>query len=47
MCDHVSPEVHNSMMETGRVTNGKLRHAVSKFVEEISEKKGDAFNGKR
>jgi len=47
LCDHVSPEVHNSMMETGRVTNGKLRHAVSKFVEEISEKKGDAFNGKR
>lgn len=31
--DHVSSEVANSLMETGRVTNGKLRYALSKFAE--------------
>jgi large subunit ribosomal protein L14e len=45
--DYVSPEVHNSIIESGRVTNGKLRYAVSKFVNEvlIDEKKGDMFDG--
>lgn len=32
--DYVSPEVQNSIMETGRVTNGKLRYALTKFVNE-------------
>lgn len=32
--DYVSPEVQNSMLETGRVTNGKLRFALTKFVNE-------------
>jgi large subunit ribosomal protein L14e len=31
--DTISQEVVNSMMETGRVTNGKLRYALNKFVE--------------
>jgi ribosomal protein L14E/L6E/L27E len=36
-----SSEVADSIMETGRVTNGKLRHAVSKFLEnEQSEAHG-------
>ncbi|WP_064091231.1 KOW domain-containing RNA-binding protein [Rossellomorea aquimaris] len=45
--DYVSPEVQNSIIETGRVTNGKLRFAVSKFVNEVlnDEKKGDMFDG--
>lgn len=30
----VSPEVQNSILETGRVTNGKLRYAIHKFVNE-------------
>ncbi|ANF98950.1 hypothetical protein AR543_21840 [Paenibacillus bovis] len=29
----VSSEVVDSLQESGRVTNGKLRHAVAKFVE--------------
>lgn len=33
--DYVSPEVQNSMKETGRVTNGKLRFALTKFVNEL------------
>ncbi|MGY3716651.1 KOW motif-containing protein [Sutcliffiella cohnii] len=32
--DYVSPEVQNSIMETGRVTNSKLRFALLKFVNE-------------
>ncbi|WP_166245944.1 KOW domain-containing RNA-binding protein [Paenibacillus turpanensis] len=32
--DTVSTEVASSISETGRVTNGKLRYAVSKFLEE-------------
>lgn len=35
MTDYVSPEVQNSLLETGRVTNGKLRFAISKFINEI------------
>lgn len=31
----ISPEVQSSLLETGRVTNGKLRFAISKFVNEV------------
>ncbi len=45
--DYVSPEVQNSISETGRVTNGKLRFAVSKFVnEQITDfEKGEHLDG--
>jgi len=33
--DYISPEVQNSLLETGRVTNGKLRFAIAKFTNEI------------
>ncbi|MDC3414619.1 KOW domain-containing RNA-binding protein [Aquibacillus sp. 3ASR75-11] len=47
--DFISPEVQQSLLETGRVTNGKLRFAISKFVNEIVTdwKKGDQFDGER
>ncbi|MRG88038.1 KOW domain-containing RNA-binding protein [Salinibacillus xinjiangensis] len=47
LCDYVSPEVRNSLLETGRVTNGKLRFALSKFINEnlIDLKKGDQLDG--
>ena len=32
--DRVSPEVQNSINDTGRVTNGKLRFALTKFLNE-------------
>jgi large subunit ribosomal protein L14e len=46
---YVSPEVRDSLLETGRVTNGKLRFALSKFVNEnlIDLKKGDQLDGER
>lgn len=31
--DEISEEVVNSLSETGRVTNGKLRFAVNRFLE--------------
>jgi ribosomal protein L14E/L6E/L27E len=31
--DAISQEVVNSLLESGRVTNGKLRFALNKFVE--------------
>lgn len=34
LLEAVSSEVVDSLTETGRVTNGKLRYALSKFVEE-------------
>ncbi|WP_136609125.1 KOW domain-containing RNA-binding protein [Paenibacillus dokdonensis] len=40
----ISSEVANSLNESGRVTNGKLRFAVTKFVqstESHAEEKGD------
>jgi len=45
----VSPEVRDSILDTGRVTNGKLRWALSKFVDQDLEvlEKGDGFNGER
>jgi large subunit ribosomal protein L14e len=48
LCSYVSPEVQNSILETGRVTNGKLRYAISKFVNELmTDEKGDVFDGER
>lgn len=37
--DQISSEVEESIRETGRVTNGKLRHALAKFVE--AQEKGE------
>lgn len=47
--NYTSPEVRNSLLETGRVTNGKVRFALSKFVNEIVTdlKKGDQHDGER
>ncbi|WP_217588928.1 KOW motif-containing protein [Lentibacillus saliphilus] len=47
--DYISPEVQNSLLETGRVTNGKLRFAITKFASMVVTdlKKGDRLNGKR
>ncbi|WP_077623985.1 KOW domain-containing RNA-binding protein [Sediminibacillus massiliensis] len=47
--NYISPEVQNSLLETGRVTNGKLRFAISKFVNEVVTdlKKGDQLDGER
>ncbi|MBP1950027.1 hypothetical protein SAMN05216232_0056 [Virgibacillus subterraneus] len=47
--DYISPEVQNSLLETGRVTNGKLRFAIDKFVNEIVTDlmKGDQHDGER
>ncbi|MDX8363054.1 MULTISPECIES: KOW domain-containing RNA-binding protein [Bacillaceae] len=47
--DYVSPEVQNSISETGRVTNGKLRYALTKFVnEQVTDlKKGELLDGER
>ncbi|WP_243388411.1 KOW domain-containing RNA-binding protein [Bacillus kexueae] len=47
--DCVSPEVQNSILETGRVTNGKLRYALTKFVnEQVTDlKKGEQVDGER
>lgn len=42
--DWISSEVVNSLNESGRVTNGKLRYSVSKFKESNltnAEEKGD------
>ncbi|SES20423.1 hypothetical protein SAMN04487944_12360 [Gracilibacillus ureilyticus] len=45
----ISPEVQKSLLETGRVTNGKLRYAINKFANEILAdlKKGDQLDGER
>jgi large subunit ribosomal protein L14e len=46
--NYISPEVKNSIDETGRVTNGKLRFAVSKFAnEQLEYKKGEHIDGER
>lgn len=41
--DDISLEIQSSLLETGRVTNGKLRFAITKFVNEVVTdlKKGD------
>lgn len=33
--NYISPEVQDSLLKTGRVTNGKLRFAIAKFVGEV------------
>lgn len=33
--DYISSEVQDSLLKTGRVTNGKLRFAIAKFVGEV------------
>lgn len=45
----VSPEVQRSLLDTGRVTNGKLRYAINKFANEYLAdlKKGDQLDGER
>jgi large subunit ribosomal protein L14e len=47
--EDVSPEVQSSISQTGRVTNGKLRYAITKFVnEQVADlKKGDHADGER
>lgn len=47
--EFISPEVQSSLLETGRVTNGKLRFAITKFVSEVVTdlKKGDQHDGER
>lgn len=49
LLDFVSPEVQSSLLDTGRVTNGKLRYAISKYMidDAADKKKGDEFNGER
>ncbi|WP_253702073.1 KOW domain-containing RNA-binding protein [Bacillus sp. FJAT-27445] len=47
LVDRIVPEVYNSIMETGCVTNGKLRFALTRFLNErlTDEEKGDEFDG--
>ena len=49
MVDYISPEVQNSLLETGRVTNGKLRFAITTFIGKVVTdlKKGDLHDGER
>lgn len=49
LIDYISPEIKNSLRETGRVTNGKLRYAKNLFAEETvtDKQKGDKVDGKR
>jgi large subunit ribosomal protein L14e len=42
LLNHISPEVQNSILETGRVTNGKLRFAITKFINEHELEKGES-----
>jgi large subunit ribosomal protein L14e len=47
LLDYVSLEVQSSIIETGRVTNGKLRYALTKFANEsvTHSKKGEPIHG--
>lgn len=47
LMDYISPEIQTSLLETGRVTSGKLRFTISKCASEIVTdlKKGDFRNG--
>mgnify|MGYP001402965481 CR=1 FL=1 len=49
LTNYISEEVVKSIRETGRVTNGKLRFAITKFVNEMLTdwKKGDSLDGER
>ena len=35
--DYVSEDVSKSLLETGRVSNSKLRYALNKFLEQQTE----------
>ncbi|MBA2876740.1 KOW domain-containing RNA-binding protein [Thermaerobacillus caldiproteolyticus] len=47
LLDYISSEVRNSIIETGRVTNGKLRYALTKFANQYvtDSKKGEPIHG--
>lgn len=49
LIDYISPEIENSLLETDRVTNGKLRFTTNMFMNEnvTDLKKGDQYNGER
>ncbi|GGH85331.1 ribosomal protein L14E/L6E/L27E [Pullulanibacillus pueri] len=44
---YISDEVKNSIDETGKVTNGKLRFAIAKYIEEFYSdlRKGESIDG--
>ncbi len=37
LIDYIADEVKSSFIETGRVTNGKLRYALTNFLEQYSD----------
>lgn len=37
LCPYISEEVKRNLMETGRVTNGKIRHALVSYLREHLE----------
>lgn len=37
LVDYIADEVRNSFIETGRVTNGKLRYAITNFLEKHTD----------
>lgn len=41
LLDYISPEVQNSIRETGRVTNAKLRFVLTNYINEIQLKEGE------
>ncbi|WP_197072711.1 KOW domain-containing RNA-binding protein [Bacillus sp. B-jedd] len=47
LLDRIAPEVYNSIIETGCVTNGKLRFALTRFINEClsDQEKGDEIDG--
>ena len=48
LTSYVSPEVRNSILQTGIVTNGKLRHALKKYQSKcLAVEKGDERNCER
>ncbi len=49
LLEDISPEVQYSLLETGRVTNGKLRYAINKFAGKLVTdfKKGDQHDVER
>ncbi|WP_141434138.1 KOW domain-containing RNA-binding protein [Bacillus sp. 03113] len=46
---YVSLEVQKSIQQTGRVTNGKLRFAITKYMNDFvfDVEKGERFDGER
>lgn len=49
LMDYIPLEIQNSLLENGRVTNGKLRFAIAKFEREVVTDltKGDQHDGER